>query len=690
MSTSIYSPCADSPEKLYCALLEVTESIAANCDLSELFHDLAGRLHAVVRFDFMSLILHDPARNVMRLHILETLHPNRVQVGCECEMDEGPAGLVWQSQEPLVLADIENESRFPSIVGLLREHGMKSACWLPLSTAQRRVGVLGFGSARASVYSDCDLEFLQQVARQVAVAVDNALNFERAQLYQKQLSQERDHQRLLLEVTNAVISNLDLGELLAATAACLRRVLSHEVTSLCMYNPETNTLRLHALDFPKGGGPVRGEIEVPLGSSPASLAFASRQPVILSEEDIGRLPAPINQMLDAEGIRSACCAPLIAHNRILGTLNIGSRREAAFRPEDLSLLHQVAGQIAIAVDNAIAYRQIDDLKNKLAQEKLYLEDEIRTDHNFEEIIGESVALKRILKQVETVAPTGSIVLIHGETGTGKELIARAIHNLSDRRERTLVKLNCAAIPGGLLESEMFGHEKGAFSGAISQRIGRFELAHRGTLFLDEIGDIPLELQPKLLRVLQEQEFERLGSNRTQHVDVRLVGATNQDLARMVAEKQFRSDLYYRLNVFPIVIPSLRERAGDIPFLVRYFAQKYSRQMNKRIKTVPADTMAALTSYSWPGNVRELENLIERAVILSQNSVLDVPLAEVQQTTLPVPELATLEAAERTHIMRALQESKWVIGGPSGAANRLGMKRTTLQSRMQKLGISRPQ
>jgi formate hydrogenlyase transcriptional activator len=346
------------------------------------------------------------------------------------------------------------------------------------------------------------------------------------------------------------------------------------------------------------------------------------------------------------------------------------------------------------VENSLAFGQIVEHANKLSEEKLYLQDEIRTEYNFEEIVGESPALKQILGQIQTVAPIDSTILILGETGTGKELIARAIHNLSARRERTLVKVNCAAIPTGLLESELFGHEKGAFTGAIAQRIGRFELAHRGTLFLDEVGDIPFDLQPKLLRVLQEQEFERLGSPRTIRVDVRLVAATNADLAQKVADNQFRSDLYYRLNVFPVIIPPLRERREDIPLLVRYFAQKHARRMKKPIDTIPVKAMTALTEYYWPGNVRELENFIERAVILSRGTELQLPLAELKQRTQSVAAVvsngfATLEHAERDHIVRALTETAWVIGGPTGAAARLGMKRTTLQSRMRKLGISRP-
>jgi formate hydrogenlyase transcriptional activator len=367
-------------------------------------------------------------------------------------------------------------------------------------------------------------------------------------------------------------------------------------------------------------------------------------------------------------------------------LAVGSLAEDSFRQEDVDFLAQVANQIAIAVENALAYREIAELKNKLAEEKLYLEEEIQTEHNFEEVIGESAALKRALSQVETVAPTDSTVLILGETGTGKEVIARAIHELSRRRDGTFVKINCAAIPTGLLESELFGHEKGAFTGAIAQKIGRFELAHHGTLFLDEVGDIPLELQPKLLRVLQEKEFERLGGTRTIRVDVRLVAATNHNLAQIVEENLFRRDLYYRLNVFPILIPPLRERSEDIPLLVRYFVQKYARQMDRRIETISTEEMDALTRYHWPGNVRELENLIERAVILSPGPELRVPVAELKQPP-GAPSNLTLQAAEREHIIRVLRETNWVVGGPRGTAARLGLKRTTLQSRMQKLGIA---
>jgi formate hydrogenlyase transcriptional activator len=672
------------------ALLEVAESIAAHRDLAGLFHDLAERLHRLVSFEFLSLVLHDPVRKVMRLHILESSVPTTIQLGNELPVAESPGGWAWETQQPLVVNDLDQELRFPQIMSILRQHGVKSLCVLPLTTAQRRLGAMAFGGAQCCVYDEDQLRFLEQAAKQVAVAVDNVLNYQDAQAYQRQLARERDHLRLLLDVNNTVVSNLEPRQLFEAISACVRRVLSSDYTSVALYEKETGLMRLWVTDFPESRGPMQPEKALRVESTPAGRAFSTRRPVVLERTDLAGFSQDLARRAEEEGFESGCCVPLIAHDHALGSLNVASRRPHAFSDDDVELLVQVANQVAIAVENALAYRQIAELKEKLAEEKLYLEDEIRTEHNFEEIIGESAALKRVLNQVETVAPTDSTVLVQGETGTGKEVLARAVHNLSPRRERTFVKVNCAAIPSGLLESELFGHEKGAFTGAISQRIGRFELAHQGTLFLDEVADIPLELQPKLLRVLQEHEFERVGGTRTQRVDVRVVAATNRDLEEMVAGKQFRSDLFYRLNVFPIVVPPLRERREDIAALVRYFANKYARRMNKRTETIPSETMETLVHWHWPGNVRELENIIERAVILSPGPVLRVPVAQLK---LPVegapPAGVTMAAAERQHILRTLEETDWTIGGPRGAAARLGMKRTTLQSRMQKLGITRP-
>jgi formate hydrogenlyase transcriptional activator len=551
---------------------------------------------------------------------------------------------------------------------------------VPLTTAHQRLGVVNFWTDKTGAYDNLDIEFVKLVAAQIAVAVE-------AQCYQHKLARERDRSQLLLEINNTLISNLNLRELLSAISNCLRRVLPHDAAGLALYDPAVNKLRLTALDFPTDENVFIADEIIELDGTPGGRAFTTRQPVI---NDGNHPPHPLAKRT---GLKSGVVVPLISHDRALGTLGVGSFTEHAFTEDDADLLNQVGKQVAIAVENALAFREIDSLKNQLKEEKLYLEEEIRTEYNFEEIIGNSPTLKRVLQDVETVAATDSTVLIYGETGTGKELIAHAIHNLSPRRERTLVKVNCAAIPTGLLESEFFGHERGAFTGAIDRRIGRFELAHQGTIFLDEVEDIPLELQSKLLRVLQEQEFERLGSSRTQRVDVRVVAATNSDLAELVAERKFRSDLYYRLNVFPINVPPLRDRPEDIPLLVHFFANRFAQQMKKKIESVPKETMAALVSYNWPGNIRELQNLVERGVILSRGSSLEIPLTELKRSTRVTTvtnNATTLEAVERDHILRVLSETRWVIGGPRGAAARLGMNRTTLNHRMRKLGISRPQ
>jgi formate hydrogenlyase transcriptional activator len=688
------------------ALLEVSEAIAQQRDLPALFHDLAARLHSVIEFDYLALVLHDPARNVMRLHILETQLPGAKPVGSETSVEDNPSGWVWQTQQPFVVSDVLEETRFPEFLKKLSEHNVRSLANLPLTTAQRRLGAMGFGRLVPQRISESDLQFMQRVASLVAVAVDNALNFESAQAYQTQLARERDRLRVLLEINNVLVTTRELPEVFRGIVSTLKRVIHHDYTSLALLDTDTGLLRIHALDFPGNPGIFKPETTVSRDNSPSGRAISTSLPLIARGSELDVYDSEIIRILRAEGLQAVCCTPLVHHGHTFGTLNLASRRLDAFTAQDLELLQPVGAQIAIAVENALAFKEIDALKNKLAVEKLYLEEEIRSEFNFEEIVGESAALKRALAQVELAAPAGTTVLLLGETGTGKELFARAIHNLSPRRDRTFVKINCAAIPSGLLESELFGHERGAFTGAIAQKIGRFELADRGTLFLDEVGDLPLELQPKLLRVLQEQEFERLGGNRTQRVDVRVVAATNQDLSKQVADRAFRSDLYYRLNVFPIQIPALRERPEDIPLLVRYFVQRFSRSLNKGVEYIPADVMDALSNYSWPGNIRELENLLERAVLLSPGKELRVPLSEIKpsagnstagadlssslaSSASLTSSISTLEEAERQHILRALKHTQWRIAGPKGAATILGMKRTTLQARMRKLRIHRP-
>jgi len=681
----------------YQALLEISEAISARRDLNELLQDLAQRLPRIVPFDFTNLVLHDGVRGVMRLHTLVAPESSTIRRGMELPVDQSPAGLVWKSQQPLMIEveSVATESRFSKLTPLLRENGVQSYCVVPLTTALRRLGAMGFGSMQRQVYQETEINFMRLVANQVAVAVDNVLHDESAQFAQKQLTHERDRIRLLLEVNNAVVSQLSLEDLFPAVSACLRRVIPHDGSALVLYDPDTRRYRVHVLSFAKNESFIEEGVADSDCKTPAQLAMTSRKPVILGEQDLKTLAGEskcAKYWID-EGMAAFCSAPLLLHDRVLGALDIGRRREDTFGEDEVELLGEIAKQIAIAVENAQAYREITELKDRLAKENLYLEEEVRTEHNFGEIVGDSSALRRVLKEVETVAPTGSTVLIRGETGTGKELVARALHDLSPRRERTFVKLNCAAIPTGLLESELFGHEKGAFTGAITQKIGRFELAHQGTLFLDEVGDIPLELQPKLLRALQEQEFERLGSARTLRVDVRLVAATNRDLARMVADGQFRSDLYYRLNVFPVTLPALRERRDDIPLLARHFTQRFAQRLGRRIETIPNSVMEALVHYPWPGNIREMQNVIERAVILSPGPALQISLRDLTSAATAEKPLggmpATLADVEREHILRTLGETKWVIGGPSGAASRLGIKRTTLQARLKKLGITHP-
>ena len=524
-----------------------------------------------------------------------------------------------------------------------------------------------------------------------------------------QYQNQTERLELLLNLTTKITSSLDLREVLRAIAANIREVIHADAVDVALPDTVSGKFRVFAVDFPHGKGVIKEELFV-TPSAAVKKAMDTLKPVVLDLRELEELAPETYDVAAAEGLRVVCNIPLVNRGRALGILSILRITETQFTPEDVDFLSRASGQIAIAVENALAYREISELKDKLAQEKLYLEEEFRSEMGFEQIIGNSAALKHVLQQVETVAPSDSTVLLLGETGTGKELIARAIHDGSRRKQRTFVKLNCAAIPTGLLESELFGHEKGAFTGAISQKIGRLELSDQGTLFLDEVGDISVEVQPKLLRAFQEREFERLGSTHTRKVNVRLIAATNRDLEKMVADREFRSDLYYRLNVFPIRIPPLRERKEDIPLLVGYFVQKFSKQMQKNIQAVPTAVMKGLTDWDWPGNIRELENFIERAVILTKHSSLEAPLGELQKTnadkstqaTLQEQKHVILESADwrndkngvaeeyakrqREQIVRALSACRGRVAGADGAAARLGINRTTLLSRMKKFGI----
>ena len=674
----------------YEALFRVSQAIGSHRDPKDLFRALTTELRRVMQFDGIVVAQYDEASNEIVWSACEVCSEQGPITPPDIPADETITKWVFMRQEPLVIPVIDEETRFPRMLSFLKQKGFQSVCVLPLTTIHRRIGSIGIASKRADAYCADEVRFLTLVAGQVALAVDDALNYEASQIARAKLEHKTERLKLLLDINNTIVSNLELRDLLRSIAASLRDIMQCDGAGVALPEREGNQLRLYALDFPNGKGLIREDLRFEMDDqSPVVQAYRTGEPVALTDGE----SRWANPLAAGEGVKSLCHVPLISRDRKLGVMSLARLSPVPFTPRDLEFLALIAKQAAIAVENALAYREIAELKDRLAEEKVYLEDEIRSELNFEEIVGRSRELRRVLKEIETVAPTDSTVLIYGETGTGKELIARAIHNLSNRSKNAFVKLNCAAIPTGLLESEMFGHEKGAFTGAVAQRIGRFELANNGTVFLDEIGEIPLELQPKLLRVLQEREFERLGSSRTLRTNARLIAATNRNLESMVADHKFRADLFYRLNVFPVQVPPLRERPDDIPLLVRHFVQQFARRMGKVVDTISTETMNVLVRYHWPGNIRELQNLMERAVILSSGPVLNAPLNDLQMQSSPPQvssekKIETLEEAERRHILDALAASDWVISGPKGAAARLGLKRSTLQARMEKLGIRR--
>ncbi len=685
----------------YETLVRVSQVIGAHGDPKELFGVLVNELHRVVQFDFIGVSLRDKNSDTFQNYFIDMTSRSELAPEEKLTPEETLTLWVYERQEPLLRSTNEMEPRYGRLQAMLKRLHICSICALPLTTAHRKLGAITFGSKQVDTYSPSEVRFVSQVAGYIALAFDDALNFEALRRASEELQSKNDRLRLLLDVTNQVVSNLELRDLLRAISQDVRRVMQCDYAGLSLPDAENKHLRLYAVDFPEGKGFLQEDLLYSIEGSPSGTAFRTMKPLTLQSPFTGWLHYPIVQIAVREGLKSFCFLPLISRNRAIGTLVFARLRDDAFSEADVDFLSQVANQIALAVENALAYREIRELKEQLSKEKLYLEDEVRTEMNFAQIIGSSASLRRALKRVETVAPTDSTVLIYGETGTGKELIARGIHDLSPRRAKPFVKLNCAAIPTGLLESELFGHEKGAFTGAIAQRIGRFEVADGGTIFLDEIGEIPLELQTKLLRVLQEREFERLGSSRTIRTDARLIAATNRDLEAMVSEQKFRSDLFFRLDVFPVHVPALRERNGDIPLLVRHFTQQFSRRMKKVIETIPSATMDALCQYHWPGNIRELQNVIERAVIISTGPALSVDVADLKfpkagpPAEKPASPKSTtgalhnvLEETERQQILKAVKQSNWIVAGPNGAAARLGMKRSTLQKRMHKLGIAR--
>jgi formate hydrogenlyase transcriptional activator len=674
----------------YEALRRASDAIASQADLNGVLEDLARFLSSVVRFEFLGVVLHDAERQVFHLYAFQSSVSPKSEVATETPVFESSAMVILEEQKPIIINDIQTETRFSDLVAHARPYGVRSMCLLPLTSPRQRLGVLVFGATYQKDYDAEDLKLMSTVAGHVAVAVENGLNFEQARSYQQLLARERDRLRLLLDINNNVISHLELGDLFQAISSSLRDCFHHEYTGLWLFENGTPRLRCVGMDFPTNRGFMQKLQSADI--TPSEFAeVQARVPKLIRRKEIAQLPAQVATPILSENLRSGVTIPLVVGSKPLGILTLASTDESAFVQEELGLLQQVGNQVALAMENALAYGKVSEARDQLTTEKAYLEDEIRYDRNLDDIIGNCPTLRETLDQAEVVARTDATVLITGETGTGKELIARLIHHRSSRRDRTFVKLNCAAVPSGLMESELFGHERGAFTGAVATKSGRFELANHGSLFLDEIGDITLDLQPKLLRVLQEKDFERLGSTRTIRIDARLIAATNRDLSQMVAAREFREDLYYRLAVFPIHLPPLRERKEDIPLLVEYFVGRYARRMKKTIRAMPPGAMDALTAWTWPGNIRELQNFIERAVILTTSDCLNVRLEELQPPEMERASKETtkslnLRAVEREAILEALRRTKGRVSGPSGAAALLGVKRTTLQYRMRLLNI----
>ena len=667
------------------ALREIDAILVANANLETLIPQVSTAVGRAVPHHHIGIHLYDEKAHVLRDQTDGTNAKRKMFPGGVVPIDASVAGEVLMERKARVL-DYAKLAKVPYPVAKRAiEQGVRSICFIPLLTLKGPLGIMVLSSHTDHAFAERDKEFLEQVASALAQAVQNAAA-------NKALQEEKKRLQVLLDVSSVLTSNWNVQDSFSTISAYLRRVLRHECAFFSLYEQENNVFVRQAQDFPLGKGLLAGATPVFRGG-PYWLAIAEQRPVIFSKDDVEgfRSEAPLAEWANsflAEGLKSMCCVPLLRPKGPLGTLTLASTRPDAFAIADMDLLNQVAAQLATALENAGISREVDELNRRMLEEKRYLQGESNPDATFEGIVGDTPGLRHVLDQVATVACTDATALILGETGTGKELVARAIHQMSGRRDRAFIKLNCAAIPSGLLESELFGHEKGAFTGAIHQKVGRMELADHGTLFLDEIGEIPLELQPKLLRVLQDHEFERLGGVRTIKVDLRILAATNRLLGESVARGDFRSDLFYRLNVFPIRVPALRERRHDIPLLVRHFVHKFAGQMNRKIESVPTETMQALIDYSWPGNVRELENLIERSVILSKGPTLRVPLTDLAADSPHAKAADTLENAEREHIIRVIRETRGVISGPAGAAHRLGLKRTTLQSKMQRLGITR--
>jgi formate hydrogenlyase transcriptional activator len=676
------------------SVLDILKLIFAGAPLHEVLTIIARLVEAQGEGLFCTIWLPDEDGKQLHCAAAPSLPGFIGDIGAMVVGPKGAScGTAVYRREPVYATDILSDPIWEGYRDRMAPYGMRSVWSRPLFTREGKVlGTFAILYREVRSPGSSELQLIENASHITGIAIERHRN-------EEELRQERDRLHLLVEITNSMTSRLDLGRLVEVLSTNLLSVTRCDFCGLVLPDGDEGELRLTVLYNPESRGfisdgaliPMHGSICGKVFRSGKSHHFDSLEEVREDPESFGNAVGRLFfERVVAEGLKSGCDVPLIGRSGVVGVLTALKRSEKGFEREEFEFLEQVSRPVAIAVENALDYEKAIEDRDKESKQRRYLEEEIRAELG--EIIGESKALKTALSLVSVVAPTDSSVLIQGETGTGKELVARAIHKLSGRSEKAFVKLNCAAIPLGLLESELFGHEKGAFTGAIAQKTGRFELADRGTLFLDEVGDIPLELQAKLLRVLQEQEFERLGSNRTHKVDVRLIAATHRDLPAMAKEGAFREDLYYRLKVFPINVPALRQRAEDIPRLVRHFTALYAQRMNKQVDVIPPETMEGLVRYQWPGNVRELQNFIERAVILSPQSVLRAPISELEpfqtakERNIPINGLAEVE---RDHILRALEASNWVIGGQNGAAARLGMKRTSLVYRMKKLRISRP-
>ncbi len=664
------------------------DSAAVQADLKNIICSFTARLRGgSVPFDLLYLAFYDTTAKAMRISYLQAASPVALHLGLEISLEGSASGHVWSTRQRATF-DRSTSDSFGKERTLLAHDRIDCLCVLPFTTPQRKLGTVALGRSADCPFSDAEVKFLEPAVGEMALALDNALHHHQVGVYQKELQEALDRCRLLREISDTVVRNLDLSELFTSISVALRTIIRHDYASLSLPDLNHDDLRIYAVDFPAGKGLLHVDLLNPIEGSLAGRALTVNKPVMVARLRYSQFPVESSSKWEDEGLKSACAIPLVSNSSTVGVITVGRTQEGAFNMRDVAMLQELSSSIAIAVQNALAFREISLLKDQLAEHRDYLERQIRVEFNFNEIKGESAALKEVLQAVRTVAPTDVPVLILGETGTGKELIARAIHQRSPRAQYPMVKINCAAIPATLIESELFGFEKGAFTGAMASKKGRLELANKGTIFLDEIGELPIESQSKLLRVLQEHEFERLGGTRTLHADIRVIAATNRDLRQMMADKQFRSDLYYRLRVFPITVPPLRERRDDVPILVRFFTEKYARRMGRKIMSISEPAMKALCDWHWPGNIREMENFIERAVILSHGEVLDVPVAELKEPTYTNLERGdTLEATEREYILQILKDAGGVVAGPRGAAAKLGLKRSTLQGKMRKLGIS---